>query len=225
MRDCANVEVRDALPELVHERLAAAERERVLAHVRACADCTAELTLLRDARGVMRRAAPQVDTAAIARGVQARLATSAGPAAPAAPGARSTTWAPPRSASAARPAPRPWWADRGALRVAAAVLLVALGATGTMLARGERGAEPRPGAPAVVATGQPTPAAATPSGAAVPTPQLSGGGLLALGETFTDLSADELAAVIDAVSHDEAGLPVAEPLALETTVAPEGGLP
>src|SRR5215207_4192764 len=77
MRDCANVEVRDALPDLVHDQLPAAERERVLAHVASCADCTDEVALLSGARRVLDRAAPTVDAAAIARAVQARLAADA----------------------------------------------------------------------------------------------------------------------------------------------------
>ena len=47
MRDCPNVEVRDLLPELLHERLGESDRERVLAHVESCVDCADELSLLR----------------------------------------------------------------------------------------------------------------------------------------------------------------------------------
>ena len=53
MRECQNIDVRDRLPDLLHERLMAAERERVLLHVAGCADCTAELAWLRTARETM----------------------------------------------------------------------------------------------------------------------------------------------------------------------------
>ncbi len=47
MRDCADGELRDLLPDFVHETLTAAEAVRVRAHVAACAECTAEVELLR----------------------------------------------------------------------------------------------------------------------------------------------------------------------------------
>src|SRR4051794_33007511 len=74
MRECENYV--DRLPDLLHERLPVAERERVLAHVRGCAECAAEHAWLRTMRDGMVAAGPQVDVAAIARQVQVRLATS-----------------------------------------------------------------------------------------------------------------------------------------------------
>ena len=61
MRDCANVEVRDALPALEHGRLPEGERRRVERHVEACAACAAELALLRDVRGLVGAGAPALD--------------------------------------------------------------------------------------------------------------------------------------------------------------------
>lgn len=46
MRDCANVRIRDLLPELLHDRLSAAVRVEVRAHVNECEDCRSELELL-----------------------------------------------------------------------------------------------------------------------------------------------------------------------------------
>ncbi|CAN5226744.1 hypothetical protein BH09GEM1_BH09GEM1_36340 [soil metagenome] len=63
MNDCPNADVRDQLPDLVHDRLTAAMRASVEAHVAACADCAAELALLRDLRAV--RVTPTVDVASI----------------------------------------------------------------------------------------------------------------------------------------------------------------
>jgi anti-sigma factor RsiW len=53
MTDCPSAEIRDRLPDLLHERLDTAERVVILAHLEGCADCRAELALLRDLRGAM----------------------------------------------------------------------------------------------------------------------------------------------------------------------------
>lgn len=50
MNDCANGQVRDLLPDLLHDRLAPAERAMVEGHVATCAECREELALLRDLR-------------------------------------------------------------------------------------------------------------------------------------------------------------------------------
>src|SRR6187431_1734445 len=118
MRDCVNVEARDALPDLIHDRLPAAERERVLAHVRACDDCAAELELLRGARGAVVASAPAVDVEAIARAVERRLA---------APDARLAA-----RTRTARGGPLGDWR----LRIAAALVLMVGGAAGVLVARG-----------------------------------------------------------------------------------------
>src|SRR5215216_3332466 len=60
MFDCANVEMRELLPELAAGTLDASERARVQAHVIACAECASELETLRLVRGAF--AAPAVDT-------------------------------------------------------------------------------------------------------------------------------------------------------------------
>lgn len=65
MNDCPNAEIRDLLPDLLHERLDGDRRAAVLAHVAECGDCRAELDLLRALGGVMLRATPRVDVAAI----------------------------------------------------------------------------------------------------------------------------------------------------------------
>ena len=68
MTDCPNGEMRDLLPELLHDRLAPAVRREVEAHVRDCADCQEELALLRAVRASLRRA-PAVDVASIAAAI------------------------------------------------------------------------------------------------------------------------------------------------------------
>ena len=66
MSDCANVEIRELLPEYMHGRLGAADRARVESHLTGCEDCAAELTTLQTVRRVYSRV-PAIDTAAIVR--------------------------------------------------------------------------------------------------------------------------------------------------------------
>src|SRR5512140_1830353 len=66
MNDCPNADVRDLLPD----RLDEAARAMVESHLEGCADCRAELALLRDVRASLRRA-PALNVAAIAAAIPA----------------------------------------------------------------------------------------------------------------------------------------------------------
>jgi anti-sigma factor RsiW len=66
MNDCANTEMRDRLPDFVHGTLDAAAEARVASHLRECADCAAEVELIRVARTVLRPAQRPIDVAGIA---------------------------------------------------------------------------------------------------------------------------------------------------------------
>jgi len=61
MNDCPNAEIRDRLPDLLHDRLDLSTRAAVMAHVDDCVDCRAELELLKGVRGVMIAQTPRVD--------------------------------------------------------------------------------------------------------------------------------------------------------------------
>jgi hypothetical protein len=61
MNDCPNAEIRDQLPDLLHDRLDVSLRAAVMAHVDACVDCRAELELLRGVRGLLVARTPRVD--------------------------------------------------------------------------------------------------------------------------------------------------------------------
>src|SRR5215207_9540172 len=61
MFDCANVEMRELLPELVAGSLDASTRARVEAHLVDCADCATEVETLRLVRASF-ASAPSVDT-------------------------------------------------------------------------------------------------------------------------------------------------------------------
>ena len=64
MMDCANVELRDLLPDHAHGRLSSAERAAVERHVAECRECAAELSLLRVAWRAF-GATPAVDVSRI----------------------------------------------------------------------------------------------------------------------------------------------------------------
>ena len=68
MIDCPNGDVRDALPDYLHDRLDTARRREVESHLAGCEACREELSLLRALRVTMRRA-PAVDVNAIASGI------------------------------------------------------------------------------------------------------------------------------------------------------------
>ena len=61
MNDCPNADIRDQLPDLLHERLDVSMRAAVMAHVDACGDCRAELELLRVVHGMFVSQTPRVD--------------------------------------------------------------------------------------------------------------------------------------------------------------------
>jgi len=67
MTDCPNAEMRDRLPDLLHERLEASVRAAVMAHVDECDDCRAEMALLRESRIVLSPEVRAVDIVAISR--------------------------------------------------------------------------------------------------------------------------------------------------------------
>jgi anti-sigma factor RsiW len=70
MIDCENGELRDLLPDYLHDRLDASTRTLVERHVAECSPCQDELALLRDLRGTLHRA-PRIDVAAVAAAIPA----------------------------------------------------------------------------------------------------------------------------------------------------------
>jgi hypothetical protein len=65
MNDCGSAEIRDQLPDLLHERLDEAARALVIAHLSTCIDCDEELRLLRDVLGMMESRTPRIDLTTI----------------------------------------------------------------------------------------------------------------------------------------------------------------
>jgi hypothetical protein len=149
MVECPRDDIRDLLPDLVHDQLEPGERVRVQQHLVDCAECAAELELLRALRATafgtpevdadriaaavrrtMTGAGSDVDTAAADDGVipitAARGSTDGAAGQSRTPGrsGRGTDDRPTR-----RSIPRSW-------RIAAAIALVAAGAGGYALTRG-----------------------------------------------------------------------------------------
>lgn len=168
MRDCPNAEMRDALPDLMHGTLSERRMAEVRAHVDACGACRAELAFLER----IRRATVTPDIGA--ERIVSKLA----------PYQRRPGW----RRVAARPA----------LRVAAAVVLLAGGASLVLRNAPER---------TVVDSTPPRVAPAE----------------LALGETFADVSDSALVALVDAMEDLEATLSD-EPEAISVPLTPAGGL-
>jgi hypothetical protein len=67
MTDCPNAEMRDRLPDLLHEQLEMSVRAALMAHVDQCEDCRAEVALLREARMVLSPDVLAVDVVAVSR--------------------------------------------------------------------------------------------------------------------------------------------------------------
>ena len=61
MNDCSNADIRDRLPDLLHEHLDAVSRAMVVAHVAECVDCRDELELLRSLQKTLNVQTPRVD--------------------------------------------------------------------------------------------------------------------------------------------------------------------
>lgn len=171
MRDCSNAEMRDALPDLLHATLPSRRLAEVRAHVDACDACRAELDLLQRVRSSAR--AQDVDTHRIVASL------------------------PPYR-------PQPAWrrvVDAPMLRVAAAIVLLAGGAT--LL---HRGGDPSPSMVTVADSSEeqaPAPAE------------------LGVGETFADVSDSALVSLVEAMDDLDAVLSE-EPESI--TVLPAEGL-
>jgi hypothetical protein len=254
MVDCTRDDIRDLLPDLVHDQLGPAERARVEQHLAECAECAAELKLLRSMRAHA-FATPEIDVDRIAAAVRAsmsasnaegardgassgepvsedvvsidearrRLASGAGDA-PSAPRTQPDVGRTRRQSSGVG-IPQSW-------RIAAVIALVAAGAGGYALTRGDGFPLQPPAKQATVAVSVPAAPAAAPSagagrGAAKPAaPLMASGeagatdsdaalaappaGALILGDAVNELSESDMQALLQSVDDLEA-MPELEP--------------
>ncbi len=70
MTDCPRGEIRDLLPDLLHDRLQGAVHAEVVAHVAVCESCSDELRLLRTARAALVRSS-SVNAERVLQGMRA----------------------------------------------------------------------------------------------------------------------------------------------------------
>jgi anti-sigma factor RsiW len=218
MTDCTNADVRDLLPGYAHGTLGAAERARVESHLAGCADCAAELSLIRAARRAL-APAPAVDVARI---------VAALPMAPARPAAGAEPGVTPLAARRTERRRR----ARAGWRQAAAIAAVAVGAVGLSLAgraaRIERLPTGARGAATVVGAARPGDGRTGLASAALP-PQpvendTSGrpaeGSTLPVGGALSELTDAALVSLLgDIDAFDDA--PSAEPAAVIPTMLDE----
>jgi len=133
MTDCPNAEMRDRLPDLLHERVDTATRAVVMAHVESCTDCRAELAMIREAHVALVSGIRSVDVAAITRVVVERTRA-------------------PQASATRRPMPH---AALGSLldwRVAASIAVLLVGGGSVFLMRANRADHQSTVIPPIVAT-------------------------------------------------------------------------
>ncbi len=205
MNECVSAEMRDALPDLIHGSLETARAAEVEAHVASCAECAAELELLRVVVASAAKApAMDVDRIAAALPTPPRLGLllHQGGGQPVAAGSTKlhNVW------------------SRPLLRVAATVAIVTAGGLSLMVGRDVLNPERQASPPSTrVATANQT-AAAGPSVA----PQQGIGrhvaatGLSLVGEV-QDLSDEHLATLLSEMERMDA-IPGAEPEAIAPAI-------
>ena len=197
MNDCVNAEVRDALPDFINHRLSDLDSATVREHIESCADCRAEVELLREVRAAA-LLAPRIDVDRISAALPA--------------------YSPIRSIPARTGSRRTW-------ALAAAAVIVAIGgwaistrqvtsdapgvAVATPAPTIETSAPPTTPAPATVATVPAQKAAA--SSKEVELASLS---LVGSTQDLTDEDLESLVAALDGID----GVPSAEPGSVTTTV-------
>ena len=198
MRDCSNGEIRDLLPDLVHDGLDADTRARVSAHVGGCADCTAEVALLTRIRTAAQSGRlPAVNVERIVSAL---------------PRARR------RSQS---------WSRNIGVGIAAALVALVAGATWISQSRGGRPVAGTMESPAVVAQapavqgGDSVGAASSkPASNAVRATKVASASRVSLDDGLADLSDSELRSLLAALDSFEAVTAV-EPSALEPILESE----
>ena len=204
MTDCPNAEMRDRLPDLLHERLEASARAAVMAHVEQCANCRAELTLLREARVALTSGMRSVDVAAIARVVIARTSSP-------------TVVRPPQTRA------RRTWTD---WRVAASIAVLVVGGASFAVIRARQQQTISPQVPDVAVA--PPPQSLPPRVAEPPAPQKPQPTPAVVATRSTELSAaggvgdlsdKDLKALLDDLESIDA-MPLTEPEPVTVRVAP-----
>jgi hypothetical protein len=196
MIDCPNAEMRDRLPDLLHEQLDESARAAVLAHVADCPDCRIELALLRDARIALSSSVGIVDVVSVARMVIERM--------PVVASSRRRRW-------------MDW-------RIAASILLLAIGGSSLVMIRERGSAGKKPAVAPVAVTVAPTipSVAITPDAeSTLRAPAAAAGAELSAAGGVSDLSDNELRTLVDDLPTLDA-MPSADPEPAAVRVALPG---
>lgn len=208
MLECPRTDIRDLLPDLVHDQLEPVARARVEQHVAGCAACAAELKLLRSLRASA-FPTPEVDVSRVAAAVlAATVAPRQGGVVPISAPRKQR----PAATGARRAVRRPAWYE---WRAAAGIAAVAVGIAGYALSRGAMpalaparesttaSAASAPSVPPAAVSGAPSPEATVagdmPAGATAVAPST-----LILGDGVTDLSESDMQALLQTVDDLEA---------------------
>ena len=214
MTKCTRDDMRDLLPDLLNARLDAAPRAEVTRHVASCAECAAELELLRSMRSAL-APAPRLDVARIAAAVAASRGT------PAASDVRPLATAqPPRAGR------------RIAWRIAAALVVAALGLLTWVQTEGgppavvatapPHHADSVPSAPAVVAARPDTPSHASATTATPAAPKMLASRGLVMDGGVTDLSDGDVRLLLQSLDSLTA-IPDADPSPMSYQLDDDGG--
>ena len=188
MNDCPNAAMRDRLPDFVHGTLDAAMEARVSSHLSECADCRAEVELLRTAHRMLRASAPVVDVARIVAAIPH-----------------------PTSRRTARLVPARFSTQH--LRIAAAIAVMASGAATVWMSRGREADGPQRSTSSVVAAESAR--TGTPGLTSLPTSASVASGL-SLAGGFDDLSDDDLNVLLQELDrYDIFPEPVSETSSLD----------
>ena len=232
MSECVSAEMRDALPDFVHGQLGVERTAAISAHLVECAECAAEVELLR-AVVASAPATPTMDVERIASALPTPtrhgFLLHRGGAHASHPVASPTQPAMPRSSSV--------W-SRSAVKIAAAVAIVTAGGLSLLVGRDVLRPEAQVGQAArtreaaspsaTVSSAASSAASGTVAVAAVTTPArqqtlqvtaASGAGLSLVGE-LQELSDEHLTTLLKEMDRMD-GLPAAEPDALEPAVGSE----
>ena len=210
MNDCPNAEMRDLLPDLLHDRLTATVRAEVTAHVAECVDCREELALIRSLQTIVTVSVPRVDIANVVQALPK----------------------PPKPTMTPITTRRRTWSD---WRIAAAVtLLVAGGSSVALIDRAPKIVDSVAIAPVAVSApldsrnaasnATPTLASAAESAAKSPsasesTHESSNDVELGAGGRLADLDDSQLKALIDEIGQMKA-VPITEPEPVAIRVDP-----
>lgn len=192
MSECTNLEMRDRLPDFVRGALSGPSSVELEEHLATCAECRAELRLVRDARAVL-SATPSVDASAIVAAIDRSSGLRRSATAAVAESRRRRAWA-------AAPSRRVW--------LAAASIVAVVGAAVLASGRLRPPASPDSEQLAVQVEDPRTPTAVGAEPTAPLTPRASAHAELVMGGGVSDLADADLESLLQALDDVDTQLDV-----------------